>query len=97
MLAEGCTSHDGLLNFKSGMASNEKTVGWNERKKKCKRNSKLCTVNVVNNKIQFGRFVVSKYLFVKPSDEQFTDLNSFDQEESSILETWNDFYVLTRK
>ena len=33
MLAEGCTSHDGLLNFKSGMASNEKTVGWNERKK----------------------------------------------------------------
>ena len=61
MLAEGCTSHDGLLNFKSGMASNENTVGWNERKKKCKRNSKLCTVNVVNSNIQFRRFVVSKY------------------------------------
>ena len=37
MLAEGCTSHDGLLNFKSGMASNEKTVGWNEREKKSVR------------------------------------------------------------
>ena len=37
MLAEGCTNHDGLLNFKSGMASNEKTVGWNEREKKSER------------------------------------------------------------
>ena len=58
MLAEGCTSHDGLLNFKSGMASNEKTVGWNERKKIV---SEILSY-VVNNNIQFGRFVVSKYL-----------------------------------
>ena len=28
VFAEGCTSHDGLLNFKSGTASNEKIVGY---------------------------------------------------------------------
>ena len=47
MLAEGWTSHDGLLYFRSGTANNEKIVGWNNEMNRYRHSNKQVFVEMI--------------------------------------------------